>query len=267
MSSRSARPGPEHTDRRDGVVAAAATAPQPDRSGIGLVDPRAAFAELGLIVLNEHPPGAVLEQIAQLAARTIPGADEVSVTLIERGHARSIAFSQHSRIAAALDERQYQDGYGPCMDAAVSGQLIAIEDTAHDRLYPGFSAQARRAGIRQTLAVGMPTLQQTTGALNVYSSGADLLDPATQNIATAFVGYAAVALFNVSLYAGAVEQVAQMHQAMASRAGIEQAKGILMRDRRCTPAEAFTILRTLSSESNRKLHDVAQVIVQDAMGR
>ncbi len=90
------------------------------------------------------------------------------------------------------------------------------------------------------------------------------LDDTTVEAATAFAGHAAVTLFNAALYAGAQEEVAQMRQAMASRAQIEQAKGVIMSTQRCTPEEAFVILVDLSSRSNRKLRDVAQSVIAGA---
>jgi AmiR/NasT family two-component response regulator len=58
-----------------------------------------------------------------------------------------------------------------------------------------------------------------------------------------------------------------MKQAMASRSGIEQAKSILMGQRRCTADEAFARLVTLSSQSNRKLREVAAAVIQHATGQ
>jgi len=52
---------------------------------------------------------------------------------------------------------------------------------------------------------------------------------------------------------------------MDSRAVIEQAKGIIMADRRCTADEAFAILAKVSQDSNRKLRDVAAALVASAV--
>jgi AmiR/NasT family two-component response regulator len=52
---------------------------------------------------------------------------------------------------------------------------------------------------------------------------------------------------------------------MASRAVIEQAKGILIGGRRCNADEAFAILVRLSQHSGRKLHEVAQALVSQAI--
>jgi hypothetical protein len=63
------------------------------------------------------------------------------------------------------------------------------------------------------------------------------------------------------LTAGLVAEVEQMRRAMASRAPIEQAKGVLMRDRECTAEQAFAELVQLSQHSNRKLVDVAAAVL------
>jgi AmiR/NasT family two-component response regulator len=54
---------------------------------------------------------------------------------------------------------------------------------------------------------------------------------------------------------------------MQIRAVIEQAQGVPMRDRRCTPDEAFRLLVRASDVSNRKLHDVALSLVEGAQRR
>ncbi|MEV1154850.1 ANTAR domain-containing protein [Micromonospora chokoriensis] len=55
-----------------------------------------------------------------------------------------------------------------------------------------------------------------------------------------------------------------MQTAMRSRAVIEQAKGIIMGERRCTADEAFAILAKASQDPNRKLRGVAATLVERA---
>ena len=225
------------------------------------MDVARAYTELAALVLNDSLT-VTLHRVAELAAEIVPGAHEVSITLIEDGRSRTVAFS--GDLAQALDERQYTDGYGPCIDAASTGRVITIEDTADSEAYPEFGRQAHRYGIHQTLSIPLPALQNTTAALNLYAStGAGPLDQATRDIATSFAGYAAVALLNGTRYAAALRHVAQLQQALASRAGIEQAKGILMHQHGCTPDEAFDIMRDFAGRSHRKLRDVAQIIISD----
>jgi len=53
------------------------------------LEPSDAFAELGRIKLADTDIDSILDKIAELAQRTIPGADEVSVTLIRGKGART----------------------------------------------------------------------------------------------------------------------------------------------------------------------------------
>ena len=62
-------------------------------------------------------------------------------------------------------------------------------------------------------------------------------------------------------------EVGQLRAAMASRAAIEQAKGILMLLTSCSDQVAFDLLAHISSHTHRKVRDVAQVITESAAGR
>jgi hypothetical protein len=62
-------------------------------------------------------------------------------------------------------------------------------------------------------------------------------------------------------------EVAQMRAAMASRATIEQAKGILMLLTSCSDAVAFELLAHISSHTHRKVRDVAESITASASGQ
>lgn len=56
-------------------------------------------------------------------------------------------------------------------------------------------------------------------------------------------------------------EVRNLRRALESRAVIEQAKGILISQSRCSEDEAFELLRKASQRSNRKLHDIAVELV------
>ena len=62
-------------------------------------------------------------------------------------------------------------------------------------------------------------------------------------------------------------EVGQLRAAMASRAAIEQAKGILMLLTSCSDQVAFDLLAHISSHTHRKVRDVALVITESASGR
>jgi hypothetical protein len=62
-------------------------------------------------------------------------------------------------------------------------------------------------------------------------------------------------------------EVGQLRAAMASRAAIEQAKGILMLLTNCGDQVAFDLLAHISSHTHRKVRDVAQTITESANGQ
>lgn len=219
-----------------------------------------AFAELGRIKLNETDLDGVLDKVAESALRTLPGAAEVSVTLVRGDSPQTAVFT--GQVARKLDEAQYQLGYGPCLEAAAVAVTLSLPDMARETRWPDFARRALAAGIHSSLSVGLPVHEDVTGALNIYASRPSAFDAEAIEVAEAFSGYAAVALANAHLYDTKASLAQHMQAAMQSRAVIEQAKGILMGGRRCGPEEAFKILTKLSQDTNRKLRDVAVALVE-----
>ncbi|GAB7190114.1 GAF and ANTAR domain-containing protein [Kineococcus sp. NUM-3379] len=243
---------------RDGSAPATGTTSSPRT----LADPRDAFVELGRIVLGQQPLSEVLQRVAELARSCVPGAEEISVTLLEGSTARSAAFT--GRLAATLDERQYETGFGPCLDAAQSGHTVRIDDTADEPVYPGFAATARRQGVCSVVSVGMPATQRVLGGLNVYRFDGGALDAEAVEVLQTFASYASVCLANAALLDATAARAGQLQLAMRSRAVIDQAQGVLIAQLRCTPEEAFQHLAKLSQNTNRKLRDLAADVVEQA---
>jgi GAF domain-containing protein len=234
--------------------------PSADSSASGQPgEPHAAFLELARLDLSELTLTEALSRVAAVAKSSLPGAHEVSVTLMEGDRARTVTFT--GDLAVHLDERQYEKGFGPCLDAAISGDTIVVPDTADDSRYPDFGAVAVRAGVRSSLSVGMPVPSRVVGGLNVYAYEPHAFDKAAVELAQQFAGFGAVALVNAALIDSKAALASQLERAMASRAVIEQAKGILMGQLTCDADHAFAELVRWSQRSNRKLHVIAADIV------
>ncbi|MEV0881536.1 GAF and ANTAR domain-containing protein [Micromonospora echinofusca] len=227
-------------------------------------DPADAFAELGRIKLGETGLDDVLQRVAELAKRALDTPVEVSVTLIRNGTGHTAAFTDD--LARDMDERQYAQGRGPCLDAAASGDVLSVSDLAEEHRWPDWAERGHKAGLGSSVSIGLPIQDAVVGALNVYARTPHAFDDDTVTVLETFAAYAAVALANAQLYDSTATLAQQMQEAMASRAVIEQAKGIIMAERRCTPGEAFDILAKVSQDSNRKLRDVAQALVDRAAG-
>jgi AmiR/NasT family two-component response regulator len=68
------------------------------------------------------------------------------------------------------------------------------------------------------------------------------------------------------LYETTRELARNLDTAMQTRAVIEQAKGILMSQRRCDASEAFNLLAIASQRSNRRVRDIAKSLVDGVSG-
>jgi len=223
-----------------------------------------AFEDLGRIVLGDEPLPAILEQVVHIARRVLPVPTQASITLLVDDTPLTVACTDED--ALALDERQYAAERGPCLDSAASGALVSIPDMTADDRWPQFVTAATELGVRSSLSVPLPVQRNVTGALNFYASELEAFTDETIDLAQTFAGHAAVAAANAHLYETTATLAEQMKTAMATRAVIEQAKGIVMRDRRCTADDAFNALVKLSQETHLKLRDVAQRLVDDTTG-
>jgi GAF domain-containing protein len=224
------------------------------------VDPVDAIGELGRISLERTGLDGVLARVAALAKQAVPGAHEVSVTLIRDTGPRTAASTGEP--ALVIDRWQYENRDGPCLSAAAGRRTLCVDEVAAEERWPGWEDHAGSVGVRSALSVGLPIREEVTGALNIYGTAAGAFDDESVMPAETFAEYAAVALANADLYDTAATLARQMQAAMESRAVIEQAKGIIMGGRRCDPDQAFEILARASQESNRKLRDVAASVVE-----
>ena len=232
-----------------------------DRPGL---QPQSAFDDLARLTLADHSLESVMSKIAQLVKQTVSGVDEASVTLVEDGRAQTVAFT--GALAMSLDERQYERGFGPCLDCIVGGEPVHIGSMSGDTRWPDFAANAVQEGAGSSLSIPVPVQREVFAAINAYSRQEQAFDDSAVELTTTFAAYAGVALANMHLYEAQAKVAEQLQAAMQSRAVIEQAKGILMAERRCTAEDAFTLLVDLSQRSNRKLKDVAQALVDRASG-
>jgi GAF domain-containing protein len=132
------------------------------------MDPTEAFAELGKIKLSDTDLDGVLDTIADLAQRAIPGAAEVSVTLVRDKKAHTAAFT--GELAVNLDEAQYESGHGPCLDASASATTLFVPETAHENRWPEWASQALDSGVHSSLSVGLPVQERVTGARRTRSA-------------------------------------------------------------------------------------------------
>jgi GAF domain-containing protein len=227
-------------------------------------DPTGALAELTRIVSEDREMSAILDDVVALARRRVPGADEVSVTLIRNEVASTVAAT--GQLAVDLDEVQYEQGYGPCLDAGRNDEVQLINDTATENRWKKYVIRARELGLGGSVSSPMPVENYLVGALNIYSRTPDAFDADAVHLARAFAAHVTAAVSHAESRRTHQERVVNLERAIHSHSVIDQAKGIIMVQQKCTSDAAFGMLRKLSMDENIKLYDLAAALVASASG-
>ena len=224
------------------------------------MDVPGAFEQLGRIALAEHTMESVLQLVCQLTTEVMPGDVAASISVISGERMETPVFA--GQLALDLDERQYRQGDGPCLQAAKTGQPVEVSDTRTDGRWPGYLSVAADKGCLSSLSVPLPMDETLRGALNVYGRRAEAFDDDARDQGRRFAGYAAVAVANMQAYQDAVRHGEHLQTALQSRAVIDQAKGILMERYKLSADQAFQMMATLSMETNIKVREIAERVVQ-----
>jgi GAF domain-containing protein len=220
-----------------------------------------ALRQLGQRSLQELSMVSLLQSMADLTKRVMPGDPEASVTLLIKDEPKTVVDT--GPLALGLDEVQYHHGDGPCLHTARNGVLTEIGDTREDTQWPDYARYIAEHGVLSVLAVPLVLAgeEPVAGSLNIYARRQDAFDEASRAVATGFAPYAAVAAGTVQAYRRARETADNLQKALESRAVIEQAKGILIERHKLTPDQAFEALATVSMRKNVKVRDIAEHLV------
>jgi GAF domain-containing protein len=220
--------------------------------------PASALTALLSLRFGEGDLSTVLDRIVTIGRDALDGADEVSITLVRDDRPWTAAYT--GQLALDADELQYDRGFGPCIDAGVSGTLLRVEDMREETRWPDYAAVVVPRGVLSSLSVPLPLQTELVGAMNCYARvpGAFSESP---DAALQLASHVAVALSNAISFVDATELAANMRAAMESRSVIEQAKGIIMAQNRCPADQAFEVLRRASQGRNVKLRDLAHDLV------
>ena len=218
-----------------------------------------------LDLLVESPTlDAFLDDVARLAAAVVTPAAACGITV--RRDDRPFTVSASDDLAAQVDEIQYGADEGPCLDALRSGVVTQIDDLAEEERWDRYRPHAIAHGVVSSLSLPLSVDGQSLGALNLYSVQRAAFGGAQRQHAEAFAGQCAAALAVILRQAQQAQVQEQLGEAIASRAIIDQAIGILMAQHRCNASTAFDLLRQASQHRNRKLRDLAAAIITNISG-
>lgn len=212
----------------------------------------------GLALAQEDIP-STWGEICRITVRALPPADGATFTSISESGPGAVAASDEW--SKTLDEMQYSEHEGPCLDAARTGAVFRVRDLALDTRWPSYAPKAAAHGARGMVSLPLAVENKTLGALNVYARQPDAFTAEAVSIAEVIAAHATLASQVAATLFRHRDLSVGLREAMNSRGTIEQAKGILMHQRKITAEEAFDLLRVTSQERNVKLRLLAQDVV------
>jgi transcriptional regulator with GAF, ATPase, and Fis domain len=223
--------------------------PAPEHPDHALV---AEFAEIAAHVHSSEDYEASLRQITEAAVHALDGCDYASVSLLER--TGPVTRAATDPVASAGDQIQYDEGEGPCLDAAMHERWVHTPDLSESHRWPRSSARlVSQLGVRSMFSCRLAldaAPHQTLGGLNLYAMAPDAFSEQDRLLAILLASLGAVV-------ADASRQQANLRAAVESRQVIGEAIGILRAQGGLSSDQAFAALSSASQRMNVKLRDLA----------
>ncbi|MEV6283875.1 GAF and ANTAR domain-containing protein [Kribbella sp. NPDC051770] len=183
----------------------------------------------------------------------IPGTAEGSISRVVRKHAIEHRAAS-SDLPVRIDALMLAVGQGPCLDAVWKQRTVRVDDLLTDERWPKFSRAAATLGARSMLSFQLFVESHNLGALNLYGARPHAFTDESEHVGLLFATHAAIAFADV-------QNADNLESSIQSRGDIGTAIGILMERYGLGPDRAFTVLTRFSQQSNRKLRDIAEEIV------
>lgn len=210
----------------------------------------------------------VIEFLQMITLRTseLVASPAVGLMLADgKGHLQFTAASNEA--TRLLELFQIQHNEGPCLDAFTTGAQVVNADLRQaESRWPTFAPRAIVAGFRSVHALPLRLRSTVIGALNLFGIDAGRLEPGDVKIVQALADVATIGLLQERAIRHGEILTEQLQHALTSRVVIEQAKGALARTHDVSVDDALELLRSFARKNNRKLVDVARLVVTEPAG-
>jgi GAF domain-containing protein len=216
------------------------------------------MAELARAAAAPRSVEQVLSDVTATAKELIPGVGTAGVLLIGKS-GKYETLAPTSALPYELDDLQIKFDEGPCVQVAMDDLIVRTNDFRTEERWPQYSPAVVKLGVLSGLSVKLYTADRTAGALNLFGLKANAFDAEDETIATVLAAHAAAAIL-------ASREGEQLQSALSTRDRIGQAKGIIMERYGVDDVAAFEMLRRLSQDSNTRLADIAQRVIETRSG-
>jgi hypothetical protein len=229
---------------------------------------RGALAD-ALVALAETPddvPGidAQLARIARLAADRVAGVDYASITALRGEEYITVAAS--SQLALAVDNAQYADESGPCLQSLGTAAPVTVPEIATTMRWPGFHQAAAELGLHASVSI---PLAAGSGAiiavLNLYGRDEAAMAPLIVGVWAVYDPSRPLPDDADDLPSpdpGGEELLTGCAEALTVRSTIQLAIGIVMSSNQLTAGDAYVQLRLAAADAGTSLLAAANTMIR-----
>ena len=219
-----------------------------------------AIREFTHTILNPYDLDDLLDRLTRRVTSAL-GASGAGIMLERRTNELEFAAASDASVRE-VERVQDRMGEGACHEAFMTNRIVVVNDLRETQRWPSYRRGAVELGLLSVIGVPLNTWGRTIGVLNVYRDragrwSADDVD-ACEILAAMGAGY----ILNATEIREQHELTENLQAALDSRGVIERAKGILMARQGIDAETAFKALRQASMDSNRKLREIAQDLVE-----
>jgi GAF domain-containing protein len=221
-----------------------------------------ALESFGALLRTPNELNDLLQAVCRQIVATIPSADMAGVTVLAAHTAQPETVACTDERALDVDIDQYRANEGPCLEAARTRQVVRVRIDDLGQRWPAFAENVKNIGVASYLSAPLSTDEHHMGALNLYGYSDHGFTEIDEILLQVFVAAIEGALWNARRAEQWRSECEGLRAAMKARAGIEQAKGMLMAMHAITADEAFEMLVAQSQRRNIRLVVVAAELLE-----
>jgi GAF domain-containing protein len=221
----------------------------------GLTDPSPTAETFAQLAMEMHEAEGVEETVQAVVdfALQALSCDYAGVALRTTGGRPEVP-AVTDPVVAEIYNFQLTEADGALVECMRERSPVHVPDTVQDLRWPEWAAKVRELGVRSVLDVPLWAGGGTVGVLGLYSKQPDAFGPDEEAVAYILARHAAVAV-------ATARREQHLTVAVDARKLVGQAMGILMERYSLSGDQAFQVLRRYSQDTNTKLREVAQQLI------
>jgi len=214
-----------------------------------------ALSKIAQVITSDMYLDDILKLIVTVTAQTL-GSKICSIMLVDEKSQELIIRATQSISEDYNKKPPLKIGEGIAGKAVEEKRAISIYNVTQEKEYK-YKDIARKNGLVSLLCVPLMVRGRVIGVINLYTSKPHKFTKNEVNMLTAVANQAAMVIENTEL----MVRTRVIQEELETRKLVEKAKGILMKDKGLSEAEAYRTIQKYSMDSRKSMRQVAEAIV------